>query len=70
MEYRHGSHTVYDVKYHIVWVAKYRYQVLQGEVGQRTQELVRQISMSYDFKIEKGVLEEIMSMCWCHVLRR
>ena len=32
-EYRQGSHTVYDIKYHLVWVTKYRYKVLTGEVA-------------------------------------
>lgn len=42
MDYRYGSHTVHKIKYHFVWVTKYRYQVLQGDVGQRVRELVRQ----------------------------
>ena len=32
MEYRYGSHTVYQIEYHFVWVTKYRYKVLSGEV--------------------------------------
>ena len=28
-EYRLGSHTVYDIKYHLVWVTKYRYNFYQ-----------------------------------------
>ena len=24
-----GSHTVHDIKYHIIWVTKYRYKVKQ-----------------------------------------
>jgi len=33
MEYRYGSHTVFNIEYHFVWVTKYRYQVspLQNE---------------------------------------
>lgn len=31
-EYRNGSHTVYDIKYHFVWITKYRYKVLKGKV--------------------------------------
>ena len=31
-EYRRGAHTLYDIEYHFVWVTKYRYQVLKGEV--------------------------------------
>ena len=29
MEYRYGSHTVYQIEYHFVWVTKYRYKVLR-----------------------------------------
>ncbi len=31
-EYRKGPHTVYDIQYHFVWAAKYRYHILKGEV--------------------------------------
>ena len=42
--YKSGSHTRYDIKYHIVWITKYRKPVLSGEVAERVRELVRQIS--------------------------
>ena len=42
MEYRYGSHTVFNIEYHFVWVTKYRYKVLTGDVGQRVRELIRQ----------------------------
>ena len=29
MDYRYGSHTVYKIQYHFVFVTKYRYQVLR-----------------------------------------
>lgn len=53
-DYRSGSHTVYDIEYHFVWVTKYRYPVLTGEVAQRARELIRQICMSRDITIVKG----------------
>jgi len=31
MDYRYGSHTVYQIEYHFVWVTKYRYKVLSVE---------------------------------------
>ena len=37
--YKRGSHTVWDCKYHLVWVTKYRYPVLGGDVGERCREL-------------------------------
>src|ERR1700733_1314016 len=32
-DYKRGSHTVWDCKYHLVWITKYRYSVLVGDVG-------------------------------------
>ena len=42
-EYRKGAHTVYDIKYHFVWVTKYRYHVLRGEIAERARDLIRQV---------------------------
>ena len=33
VDYRKDAHTVYDIKYHIVWVTKYRYPILKGAIG-------------------------------------
>lgn len=40
--YRKGSHTQYDIQYHLVWTTKYRYKVLNGKVAERLRELIRQ----------------------------
>jgi putative transposase len=45
-DYKRGSHTVWDCKYHLVWTTKYRYQVLGGDVGLRCRELLGEIAMS------------------------
>jgi len=42
MEYRKGSHTVYNIQYHFVRVTKYRCHVLEREVKLRVWELIRQ----------------------------
>ena len=42
-DYKKGSHTIWDCKYHIVWTTKYRYQVLGGKVGERCRELIREV---------------------------
>jgi putative transposase len=41
-EYNKGSHTVYDIKYHVIWVTKYRYKVLSKPISSRLRELIRQ----------------------------
>ena len=53
-DYKRGSHTVWDCKYHLVWTTKYRYQVLVGDVGQRCRELLREIAMSKEMHIYAG----------------
>ena len=52
--YRKGSHTVYDLKYHVVWITKNRKQVLRGEIGKRLRELIRQTCEELEIYIEKG----------------
>ena len=52
--YKRGSHTVWDCKYHIVWVTKYRYEILGGDVGLRCRELLREIARSKEMQIHAG----------------
>ena len=58
MDYRYGSHTVYKIEYHFVWVTKYRYKVLSGEVAERVRELVRQTCEAFEIRIVKGVVSK------------
>lgn len=55
MDYRYGSHTAFQIEYQFVWVTKYRYKVLRGEVADRLRELVRQTCEV--FEIRKDYLE-------------
>jgi putative transposase len=52
--YRKSSHTVYDIKYHLVWITKYRKPILEGEIAKRARELIKEICRSYDVEIIKG----------------
>ncbi|MCQ2010403.1 IS200/IS605 family transposase [Sporolactobacillus sp. STSJ-5] len=40
--YQKNGHAIYDIKYHVIWVTKYRYKVLRGQVAVRLRELIRQ----------------------------
>ncbi|MDQ3396319.1 MAG: IS200/IS605 family transposase [Deinococcota bacterium] len=55
---RYSGHTVTRLTVHIVWVTKYRYQVLRGEIQQRCRELIIQICDAEDIKILKGVVSK------------
>ena len=52
--YRKTSHSVYDLKYHLVWITKYRKPVLTGAVSHRSRDLIRQCCVSLDVNIIRG----------------
>ena len=58
MDYRYGSHTVFQIEYHLVWVTKYRYKVLTAEVAERVRELVRQVCETFEIRIVRGVVSK------------
>jgi len=45
---------VYDIKYHMIWVTKYRYQVLRGPIAERVRELIRQGCQARGISILQG----------------
>ena len=55
---RHGNHTISQIQAHIVWVTKYRYKVLKGNIQTRCRELIIQICDSEDIRILKGVVSK------------
>ena len=57
-QYRVGSQTVYDIKYHFVWITKYRYKVLQGNVAIRLRELLRQGCEAKGLEIVRGSISK------------
>jgi putative transposase len=52
--YRTSAHTRFDLKYHFVWITKYRRPVLRGEVGLRLRELVVEVCKSNEVEILQG----------------
>ena len=52
MGIRRTKHAVYDLKYHLVWVPKFRAHILGGEVGQYVKEVFQQIAEEYEFHID------------------
>ncbi len=51
---RKGSHTQYDIQYHIVWTTKYRYEVLIGKIAQRLRVLITQGCSAREITIIRG----------------
>ena len=55
---RKGSHTISQMQAHIVWVTKYRYEVLKGDVQKRCRDIIVQICDAEDIRILKGVVSK------------
>ncbi len=57
-ENRKTTHSVINLSCHIVWVTKYRYAVLTGDVQRRCRDLLVQVCDSEDVRILKGVVSK------------
>ena len=55
---RYNGHTISRITVHLVWVTKYRYPVLQGDIQQRCRTLIMQICDTEDVTILKGVVSK------------
>ena len=54
MAYRKTAHSIYELKYHVVWITKYRKPVLRGQVALRLRELIRQTCETLEVYILSG----------------
>ena len=50
------SHTVWDCKYHIVWIPKYRKKAMYGEIRKYLGEILRELAMQKESKVIEGHL--------------
>ncbi len=55
---RRSGHTITRFTAHLVWVTKYRYPVLTGDIQQRCREIIIQICDAEDVQILKGVVSK------------
>ena len=62
-EPKRGGHAIWDCKYHIECITKYRYSVLGGDVGARARELLREIARGNDMTIYAGAINGTMCIC-------
>jgi REP element-mobilizing transposase RayT len=53
-EYRHGSHTVFSIHLHIVWITKYRHKLLWGSIAERVRDIFREECRRGKVDILKG----------------
>ena len=58
------SHVIYCCKYHIVWVPKYRYKILDGKIG----EEVRRTIIIQAERLDCEIMELNIQKDHCHLL--
>ena len=59
MGIKRTKHAVYDLKYHLVWIPKYRKEILSGEIREYLKEVFEQIAQEYEFEIDTiGIMED------------
>ncbi len=46
------SHAVDDLKYHMVWIPKYRKMILKGDLARRLKVVFQEIAERYEFEID------------------
>jgi putative transposase len=54
MDYRKGSHSLYDLKYHVVFCTKCRYRILTGIIATRCRDLICEICAVKDIRLISG----------------
>ncbi len=54
--YHHRGHTVSDCKYHLIWVTKYRWPVLKGDLAVRCRDLIREICRAREVAVVRGAV--------------
>ncbi len=57
-DYRYGGHTIIRLTVHIVWITKYRYKVLRGDIQKRCRVLLLQVCDSEDVRVLGGVVSK------------
>jgi len=55
-EYRHSAHATFDLKYHVIWITKYRYKILRGRIAERARDLIREVCQARDVVIMRGAI--------------
>lgn len=52
MGIKRTKHAVYDLKYHLVWIPKYRKKVFEKEIAEYTKGVFEKIAEEYEFSID------------------
>ncbi|MFP4573409.1 MAG: IS200/IS605 family transposase [Desulfobacterales bacterium] len=51
------AHAVWECKYHVIWCPKYRFKILQGDIGRSMLEVIRQLCKWKKIEILEGNIQ-------------
>jgi putative transposase len=51
MDYQHEQHTVHLIVYHIIWCAKRRRKVLQGDIAKRLEQIIHEVASEHEWEV-------------------
>ena len=49
---KRAKHVVYDTKYHLVWIPKYRRRIFNPEIAKYVKETFQEIAEEFEFEID------------------
>ena len=52
------SHTIYECKYHVVWVPKYRFRIMEGRIRYYVRDAIRRLCEWKKFEIIEGNVQK------------
>ena len=55
-DYQKSSHSVWECKYHIVFIPKYRQKMIYGNLRKELREVFHRLSLQKECRIEEGYL--------------
>jgi len=64
---RRTKHAVYDLKYHFVWIPKYRKKLITEEISEYVGKVFQEIAEEYEWQIEEMAIEKDHIHLFIHV---
>ena len=52
------NHSIYECKYHAVWIPKYRYKIMKGNIRYYVRDKLRQLCSWKKFEIIQGNVQQ------------
>lgn len=56
MQYNKAKHCAFYHRYHVVWLTKYRFKVLRGDIEKRVREIIHRVCAENGVDIISGVV--------------